>query len=93
MNKIIKTLLRRLTGIVLLLLGFAGLVLPGLQGILMIVGGLLILFPEETALGKKIRQWLKEKKGQVRKKLVRQKRNQSMEKLEHRKQNQSPDEN
>jgi hypothetical protein len=93
MNKIIKTLLRRLTGIVLLLLGFAGLVLPGLQGILMIVGGLLILFPEETALGKKIRQWLKENKDHVRKKLVRQKRNQSMEKLEHRKQNQSQDEN
>jgi|GEM_PF-1797884 len=93
MNKIIKTLLRRLTGIVLLLLGFAGLVLPGLQGILMIVGGSLILFPEETVLGKKIRQWLKEKKDQVGKKLEHRKRNQSMEKLEHRKQNQSPDEN
>jgi len=65
MNKAIKSTIRRLSGIVLLLLGFAGLVLPGLQGILMITGGLLILFPEDTKLGRKIRNWLNEKKRQL----------------------------
>lgn len=73
MNKAFKSVLRRLTGIALLLLGFAGLFLPGLQGILMIAGGLLILFPEDTAMGRKLRRWLKEKRSQMHDQLEKRK--------------------
>ncbi len=75
MNKAFKSVLRRLTGIILLLLGFAGLFLPGLQGILMIAGGLLILFPEDTVMGRKLRQWLKEKRGHIHERLEKGKGN------------------
>lgn len=74
MNKAIKSIIRRLAGIVLLLLGFAGLVLPGLQGILMIAGGLLILFPEDTKMGRKIRHWLSKRKDQALKEIERRKK-------------------
>ena len=73
MNKALKSILRRLTGIILLLLGFAGLFLPGLQGILMIAGGLLILFPEDTTMGRKLRRWLKEKRSQIHDQLEKRK--------------------
>ena len=73
MNKALKSVLRRLTGIILLLLGFAGLFLPGLQGILMIAGGLLILFPEDTTMGRKLRRWLKEKRSQIHDELEKRK--------------------
>lgn len=75
MNKAIKSVLRRLTGIILLLIGFAGLFLPGLQGILMIAGGLLILFPEDTVMGRKLRRWLKEKRGHIHEQLEKRKEN------------------
>ena len=74
MNKALQSVVRRLTGIALLLLGFAGLFLPGLQGILMIAGGLLILFPEDTVLGRKLRQWLEEKKGDIHEQLEKRKK-------------------
>ena len=73
MNKALKSIFRRLTGIILLLLGFAGLFLPGLQGILMIAGGLLILFPEDTTMGRKLRRWLKEKRSQIHDELEKRK--------------------
>lgn len=73
MNIAFKSILRRLTGIVLLLLGFAGLFLPGLQGILMIAGGLLILFPEDTVLGRKLRKWMKKKRVHIHEQLEKRK--------------------
>ncbi len=73
MNKAFKSVLRRLAGIILLLLGFAGLFLPGLQGILMIAGGLLILFPEDTVMGRKLRRWLKEKRSRLHNQLEKKK--------------------
>lgn len=51
MNKKIKKIIRITSGILLILAGIAGLFLPILQGIAMIIAGILLVHP---ILGKKI---------------------------------------
>ena len=51
MNKKIKKIIRITSGILLVLVGIAGLILPFLQGILLIILGVSLVNP---ALGKKI---------------------------------------
>jgi uncharacterized membrane protein YbaN (DUF454 family) len=55
-----KRTIRYILGISFLILGFAGLFLPVLQGILFLIIGLLILAPESKAI-RKILAWLKRK--------------------------------
>jgi uncharacterized protein YqgC (DUF456 family) len=54
-----------IAGVSLLLLGVAGLVLPGLQGILLILGGLAIL-SSHSALARRVLEALKSRLRRVR---------------------------
>jgi drug/metabolite transporter (DMT)-like permease len=54
-----------IAGVTLLLLGIAGLVLPGLQGILLILGGLAIL-SSHSALARRLQEALKARLRRVR---------------------------
>jgi uncharacterized protein YqgC (DUF456 family) len=71
---VLKTVLpifRKIAGGVLLLTGIAGLFLPILQGWLMIFAGLLLLFPEESAAGRSMRAWIRERKAALSERLER----------------------
>jgi uncharacterized protein YqgC (DUF456 family) len=57
-------------GIALLLLGIAGLVLPGLQGILLILGGLAIL-SSHSKLARRVQDALKSRLRRVRDTVVK----------------------
>jgi len=61
-------------GSILLLLGIAGLFLPILQGWLMIFAGLLLLFPEQTAAGHRLRAWIRARKAAMAQSLERSRR-------------------
>ena len=60
----IKKVLRIIAGIFLILLGILGLVLPGLQGILLIVAGLYMLGVRFPWLEKKWKEWKAKRKKQ-----------------------------
>jgi uncharacterized protein YqgC (DUF456 family) len=71
---VLKTVLpifRKIAGGILLLTGIAGLFLPILQGWLMIFAGLLLLFPEESAAGRSMRAWIRERKAALAERLER----------------------
>jgi uncharacterized protein YqgC (DUF456 family) len=59
-----------IAGVSLLLLGLAGLVLPGLQGILLILGGLAIL-SSHSALARRAQDALKLRLRQVRDRVLK----------------------
>jgi len=59
-----------IVGISLLALGIVGLVLPGLQGILLILAGLAIL-SSHSALARSIQDWLKSHLRRVRDRVLK----------------------
>ena len=59
-----------IAGVTLLLLGIAGLVLPGLQGILLILGGLAIL-SSHSSLARRAQEALKSRLRQVRDRVLK----------------------
>jgi uncharacterized protein YqgC (DUF456 family) len=59
-----------IAGVTLLLLGIAGLVLPGLQGILLILGGLAIL-SSHSPLARRAQEALKSRLRQVRDRVLK----------------------
>lgn len=71
MRETVRHTLRITGGILLMGLGILGLFLPILQGWLFLGMGLLLLFPKDTWLGRKIRAWLKEKRGDLRDRIDR----------------------
>ena len=66
MQDTVKRALRITGGILLLGLGVLGLFLPILQGWLFLGMGLLLLFPKDTRIGRRIRSWLKDKQGDLK---------------------------
>jgi hypothetical protein len=66
MQRTVLSILRVLAGGMLLLAGIAGLFLPILQGWLLIFAGLLVLFPEETAAGRRIRIWIRTRRAELK---------------------------
>ena len=59
-----------IAGVSLLVLGIVGLVLPGLQGILLILAGLAIL-SSHSALARRLLEWLKAHVRRVRDRVLR----------------------
>ena len=68
-----KRIIRYVSGITLLVLGVAGLFVPILQGILMIIAGLLILAPESKLIQKMIGK-LRERYPDLYEKAMRKKK-------------------
>ena len=55
---------RKILGVILIVVGIAGLLLPALQGVAMIAAGVVLLGNDKlTAFCKRWWQWLKEKLG------------------------------
>ncbi len=69
MKDTVKRALRITGGVLLLCLGVLGLFLPILQGWLFLGMGLLLLFPKDTRMGKRIRAWLKKKRGDFKERI------------------------
>mgnify|MGYP007065733507 CR=1 FL=1 len=69
MRDTVKRAIRITGGILLLGLGVLGLFLPILQGWLFLGMGLLLLFPKDTRMGRRIRAWLKEKQGDLKQRI------------------------
>ncbi len=61
MNKSRGTIIRQITGVTIAVIGCAGLFLPVLQGWLLIIAGLLLLFPENNRVGRLIRSRIRRK--------------------------------
>jgi uncharacterized protein YqgC (DUF456 family) len=62
-----------IAGVSLLVLGVVGLVLPGLQGILLILAGLAIL-SSHSPLARRVQEWLKAHVRRVRDRILKRDR-------------------
>ncbi len=61
----VRRLVRIISGFALILVGIVGLFLPVLQGIAMIIAGLLLLAPD-FPWARRIVQWMRKRWGEVR---------------------------
>ena len=65
MTPTFKTLLKKSAGAALVGVGAIGMILPGIQGVVTLSAGLLLLYPEDTEKGRKIREWIKQKEDEA----------------------------
>jgi len=56
-------LLRKSAGAALVGVGAIGMIVPGIQGIVTLSAGLLLLYPEDSDKGRRIREWIKAKEA------------------------------
>ncbi len=65
MTDTFKKLLRKSAGVSLVGIGAIGMIVPGIQGIVTLSAGLLLLYPEDTEKGRRIREWIHRKEEEA----------------------------
>ena len=74
MNDTFKKMLKKTAGVALVGVGAVGMIVPGVQGIVTLSAGLLLLYPEDTEKGQQIRAWIAEKETEAAAELERKRR-------------------
>ena len=78
MTDSIKKLLKKAAGAALVGIGAIGMIVPGIQGIVTLSAGLLLLYPEDTRKGRRIRAWIERKEAEATADLERRRREKSL---------------
>jgi hypothetical protein len=78
MTDSIKKLLKKTAGAALVGIGAIGMIVPGIQGIVTLSAGLLLLYPENTRKGRRIRAWIERKETEATADLERRRREKSL---------------
>lgn len=65
MTSTFKMLLKKTAGVALVGVGAVGMIVPGIQGIVTLSAGLLLLYPEDTEKGRRIREWIQQKEDEA----------------------------
>ncbi|MFC1628989.1 hypothetical protein ACFL3H_07745 [Gemmatimonadota bacterium] len=65
MTATFKTLLKKSAGAALVGVGVVGMIVPGIQGVVTLSAGLLLLYPEDTEKGRRIREWIRQKEDEA----------------------------
>jgi len=84
MTTTFKTLLKKTAGAALVGVGAVGMIVPGIQGVITLSAGLLLLYPEDTEKGRRIRAWIKRKEDEAAADLERRRKNRPLTRTDRR---------